>query len=146
MAATGLMRLPLLSTPRCWRLFTRIVSLLPWVARSATRLGQLHREGPLPVRGRRAIDHTVIGESSQDGIHVVTVHGVAVPLDGGPDFVGRDHVVRNSLGHVMLQSLVYHFAEKIREDAVRASYGRYTGGTSGAPGSACTPRRWLISL
>jgi hypothetical protein len=47
-AATGLMRLPLLSTPRCWRLFTRIVSLLPWVARRATRLGQLHREGPAP--------------------------------------------------------------------------------------------------
>jgi hypothetical protein len=37
-AATGLMRLPLLSTPRRWWLFTRIVSLLPWVARSATRL------------------------------------------------------------------------------------------------------------
>mgnify|MGYP003287368750 CR=1 FL=1 len=50
MAATGLMRLPLLSTPRCWRLFTRIVSLLPWVARRATRLGQLHREGPAPPR------------------------------------------------------------------------------------------------
>jgi hypothetical protein len=45
-AATGLMRLPLPSTPRCWRRFTRIVSLLPWLARSATRLGRWRPASP----------------------------------------------------------------------------------------------------
>ena len=39
------------------------------------------------VRGRRAVDQTVVGESGYRGVDIVTIQGVVVPLDGGPDFV-----------------------------------------------------------
>jgi len=44
---------------------------------------------PFAVRGRRAVDQTVIGECGHRGIDVVTIHGVAVPFDCGPDFICR---------------------------------------------------------
>ena len=44
---------------------------------------------PFAVRGRRAVDQTVVGEGGHRGIDVVAIHGVAVPLDRGPDVVDR---------------------------------------------------------
>src|SRR6185437_4706572 len=89
---------------------------------------------PFAVGGRRAVDQTVIGESGHHGFDVVTVHGVAVPLDGGPDFVCRFEAIdpAGSFGRTVSGMQSWRRWYVWSGDYAGSQYGRFLRTTTSA--------------